>query len=1236
MPALSSAIALAIGLSACATRPAPLTLDTHVDIPRTYMREARFDAGTDTQLRVDLGKMKRGGLDSAFFVIFVEQGPRTPEGYAKAFDAAERKVSAIEKLVAQNPDRIRLATSPADVVENHRAGRLSALMGIENGFVIGQELPRLDAFFARGVRYLGLTHTGHNDICTSSGLLKEFGDTASPANDGLSEFGARVVRRSNRLGMMVDVSHASDACVRDVLRVSTAPIIASHSSVRALTDHPRNLSDDLLRGIAAKGGVIHIVAYSGFLKLDPARNAAIKALEQQVARDAGAAEFDSAKHEYLPAHVQGLERIDREFPLATLDDYLDHIQHAVRVAGIDHVGLASDFDGGGTIQGWEDASQTHNVTAGLRKRGFTEDQIAQLWSGNLLRVWRDVERVARDSSASQRKQDIDAIFDAVMKEYHLPGMALGVVENGEIIYTRTAGELVAGGGQAVDNDTLFKIASNTKAMTGGLLARLVDAGKLRWDDPVTRYLPQFKMHDPAVTREMQVRDLLIHNSGLREGAGDLMLWPEPNLFTRADVIQGLQYLEPVQSFRSGYAYDNTLYIVAGEVAAAAAGESYEALMRREVFEPAGLTRCQAGEFKRDAVGNVAQPHRREGDRNLAYRLDAEVVPTTTMAAAGGVRCSLNDMLSWMRMWLDPELRPVGQVRPWLTRTQRDALWTAHTPMPITERQKRWNNGSFTAYGYGWRLTDVDGQRRVAHTGTLGGMYSALNLLPESRSGFVFMINGEGSRARTVLNEALTKMFTAPGRAPPARWYIAQLKESASASTALPAHFKLPMRRPAAPAAMKASLGRYRDPWFGEISVCEREGHVAFNSVKSPRMAGTVMQVGERLLLDWNDDNADEEAWLEFKPGTLTMSKVDPEGDFSSDYEDLNFARVGACAAAPRKPAMSDSQALAGVDALMRAYTDSMPGASVLVLRDGKPVVKKSFGLADLEARTAATPQTNYRLASVTKQFTATAVLLLRQDGKLQLEDPVRKWLPALPEALQPVTVRHLLTHTGGVIDYEDFVADDAPQVHDADVLRLLEKENRVYFPAGSNYRYSNSGYALLALVVEKASGKTFATFLRERIFQPLGMNGTVAFEDGVSTIAHRAFGYSMSGSAWTRTDQSSTSAVLGDGGIYSSIDDLAKWDAALYDDRLLNAESRQLAFTPATHTDNPSIDYAFGWRVSGDSLWHSGETRGFRNVILRYPGQRLTVIVLTNRNDPEPQAIALAIAGMFKPENPKL
>lgn len=319
-----------------------------------------------------------------------------------------------------------------------------------------------------------------------------------------------------------------------------------------------------------------------------------------------------------------------------------------------------------------------------------------------------------------------------------------------------------------------------------------------------------------------------------------------------------------------------------------------------------------------------------------------------------------------------------------------------------------------------------------------------------------------------------------------------------------------------------------------------------------------------------------------------------------------------------------------IDTLMIEYTGASPGASVLVIRNGAPIVRASYGLSSLEQRTAATPQTNYRLASVTKQFTAAAILLLAEDGKLQLDDLARKWLPTLPAAVHAITIRHLLTHTSGLIDYEDVIpASMTGQLHDADILAILESQGRTYFAPGTSYRYSNSGYALLALIVEKVSSQRFATFLRDRIFAPLEMTNTVAHEEGVSSVVNRAYGYTETKGVWVRTDQSQTSAVLGDGGVYSSIDDLAKWDAALYDDRLLRKESLRLAFTPATPTDDPEVEYGFGWRITGETQWHSGESIGFRNVIVRYPKRRLTVVILTNRNDPAPYKTALAIAALF-------
>lgn len=323
---------------------------------------------------------------------------------------------------------------------------------------------------------------------------------------------------------------------------------------------------------------------------------------------------------------------------------------------------------------------------------------------------------------------------------------------------------------------------------------------------------------------------------------------------------------------------------------------------------------------------------------------------------------------------------------------------------------------------------------------------------------------------------------------------------------------------------------------------------------------------------------------------------------------------------------------ADVDTLMARYQGDAPGASLLVIKDGKPLVKRSYGQANLETHEAATPATNYRLASVSKQFTAAAVLLLAERGKLSLDDHVRHWLPELPPAHEQITIRQLLSHGGGLIDYEDLMpADQTAQINDADVLRMLAAEPRSYFAPGTSYRYSNGGYVLLGLIVERVSGQSLQDFLSKNIFQPLGMTHTLLYVHGGPEVAHRAYGYSEDGGHWVQTDQSPTSATRGDGGIYSSIDDLAKWDAALYDHRLLSDVSRQLAFSPQNKVSGETdVDsYGFGWRIHGDVLWHSGESMGFRNVIIRWPKQHLTVILLSNRNDPEPYPTALAIGQLF-------
>jgi len=297
-----------------------------------------------------------------------------------------------------------------------------------------------------------------------------------------------------------------------------------------------------------------------------------------------------------------------------------------------------------------------------------------------------------------------------------------------------------------------------------------------------------------------------------------------------------------------------------------------------------------------------------------------------------------------------------------------------------------------------------------------------------------------------------------------------------------------------------------------------------------------------------------------------------------------------------------------------------PGASVAVIRDGKVIFAQGYGLADLEKKTSCRTNTNFRLASVTKQFTAMSVLILADRKKLSLDDRLTDFFPEFPAYGRKVTVRHLLTHTSGLPDYEDLIPKGTTiPVLDRDVLRLLMKEDKTVFPPGSQYRYSNAGYSLLALIVEARSGNTFAQFLKQNIFAPLKMTATLAYEQGLSAVPNRAFGYSPRNKSFERTDQSLTSSVLGDGGIYSSVAELIKWDQALYSSTLVSRKMLKLAFTPGPPTEHPDTGYGFGWFISTyrglKEIWHSGNSLGFTTRIARYPGKKFTVIILTNRNE---------------------
>jgi len=340
------------------------------------------------------------------------------------------------------------------------------------------------------------------------------------------------------------------------------------------------------------------------------------------------------------------------------------------------------------------------------------------------------------------------------------------------------------------------------------------------------------------------------------------------------------------------------------------------------------------------------------------------------------------------------------------------------------------------------------------------------------------------------------------------------------------------------------------------------------------------------------------------------------------------------------PVKAADNKAAQIDAIFQDYDrPDAPGASVIVISNGKVIFKKAYGLADPEKKTQSSTQTNYRLASCTKQFTAMAIMILAERKKLSYDFRLTDFFPDFPAYGKQVTVRHLLNHTSGLVDYEDVMPDDAKvPLTDPDVLRMMAQQDHTYFPPGSQFRYSNSGYVLLGLIVEKTSGMSFADFLRKSIFKPLHMDHTALYRRDDHADHRRAYGYSQQGNAFVNTDESLTSSTLGDGRIYSSVDELYKWDQALYTNRLVNEESLKQAFTPSVQVDEKT-GYGFGWYVDDKRsvrvLWHSGNTSGFTSRIHRIPEQKFSIIVLTNRSNAPLEQLVNAVQELYFLNPPK-
>ena len=386
-----------------------IALDTHVDIdPHNFTTDhPNYTDRLTTQ--VNLPKMLDGGLDAVFFSIFVGQGPLTPEGYQRAYDADMEKFAAVHRLAEQlAPDKIEIAYRADDVARIAAKGKKVALMGVENAYGIGTAITNIKRFYDQGARYMSLAHNGHSQMSDSNTGERD----GVWLYHGLSPLGKQAVAELNRVGIMIDISHPSKESMMQTLALTKAPIIASHSAVRALCDVSRNLDDEQLLALKKNGGVVQMVAFSSYVKQSPPpspeRQQALAAvgtefgLPPAAGAGGGGGGGRGAGLQSLPAEKRAeyqrrVAQVDSQFPpppRATVKDFVDHIDYAVKLIGVDHVGISSDFDGGGGVDGWSQASETFNVTLELVRRGYTEEQISKVWSGNLLRVMRDVEKVA--------------------------------------------------------------------------------------------------------------------------------------------------------------------------------------------------------------------------------------------------------------------------------------------------------------------------------------------------------------------------------------------------------------------------------------------------------------------------------------------------------------------------------------------------------------------------------------------------------------------------------------------------------------------------------------------------------------------------------------------------------------------------------------------------------------------------------------------------------------------------
>lgn len=498
-------------------------------------------------------------------------------------------------------------------------------------------------------------------------------------------------------------------------------------------------------------------------------------------------------------------------------------------------------------------------------------------------------------TAPLTNSEISTTIARALDAFKTPGMSVSIVKDGQVVFADGFGVRDMDGGAEVDENTLFRIASTSKAFTSAALAILVDEGRLDWDQKVISVLPKFKMMDPWVTKEFTVRDLLVHRSGLGIGAGDLMLWPEPSGFTRDEIIHGLRYLKSTSSFRSRYAYDNLLYIVAGDVVSKASGMPYERFVQTRIMDKLGMD-CFGGAIAPRDLRNVAIPYGFIEGRIQAIPRNKVTGKITASHPAGGLACNADGMAKWMLAQLGAGVGKNGARI--FSKKQRDEMWKSQTILSVSDSERANDNTHFKTYALGWRKEDMHGVEVISHTGTLSGFQAYVVLVPELNLGIALLNNGSNYGARTSVMQSILKAYMGQPRKDWVGHYKAGQDKAARTPKTPETDYEAGgtgrVTRP-----LSSYAGSYKDPWFGIVDIKMKDGNLRFTARKSVNLSGTLEPFKDNtFIVRWDNRGFNADAFAKFQPGQngrvtgLKMTRVDPAADWSFDFQDLDFVRVG--------------------------------------------------------------------------------------------------------------------------------------------------------------------------------------------------------------------------------------------------------------------------------------------------------------------------------------------------------